>query len=393
MLRNVTVRNSTYGIQAETSYLSFVGGEVRDCEYGVSSSWAATEAPQGYVDIVESTFVNNVQVGIWLHADVLTQNVRAANIENNTISGNSFGVFLGNASAQIYNNNISNSLWGIRGSGSAAWILSNKMYSNTIGSIYFSKGTWAAGNSVEIEENLVVNSSRGIYVFDSYTNISGNNVSYSNLVGIATANTTGYIEDNTIFTNGWFDGRWGSCINCSGLLVQTPTPIPYDLMVMNNTIINNSRGVLVNGLVFLGNNTIVQNHYGVMSGYYGSQKVRLDNNSISWNSYAGIYLFRTYDFTTATYNQIENNTVYGAYFDNGANGTLYKNNIANNTKTQDSYGVYNADNSVKIGVKHNWWGDETGPYHSTNPFGIGDPVSDDVDFDPWELSPVSGAGP
>lgn len=33
---------------------------------------------------------------------------------------------------------------------------------------------------------------------------------------------------------------------------------------------------------------------------------------------------------------------------------------------------------------HNWWGDDSGPYHATlNPSGTGDAVSDNVDFDPW----------
>ncbi|TET89900.1 MAG: hypothetical protein E3J35_08500 [Methanomassiliicoccales archaeon] len=393
ILRDVTITNSTYGIQADTSYIKFVGGEVRDCEYGVNSSWTATEAPQGYVDIVEGAFTNISQVGILLHADVVAQSVRAANIENNTISGNGYGVHLWNASAQIYNNNISSNIRGIRGFGSAAWILSNEMYSNILNGIYFSKGIWASANSVEIEGNLLVNSPLGITVFDSHGNISGNNVSYSNAWGIATANTTGLIENNTLYANGWYNGNWANCINCSGLLVQTPTPNPYDLMVMNNTVVNNSRGVILNGYVFLGNNSIQENYYGIISGYYGSGKAILDNNTISWNSHTGVRLFRTYDFTIAIYNQIENNTIYGAYFDNGANGTLNMNNIANNTKTQDSYGVYNADNSVKIGAKHNWWGDPTGPQHGDNPFGNGDPAWGEMDFDPWESLPIGGAGP
>jgi hypothetical protein len=34
-------------------------------------------------------------------------------------------------------------------------------------------------------------------------------------------------------------------------------------------------------------------------------------------------------------------------------------------------------------AEDNWWGDDSGPYHSTNPTGVGNNVSDNVDFSPW----------
>jgi hypothetical protein len=39
-----------------------------------------------------------------------------------------------------------------------------------------------------------------------------------------------------------------------------------------------------------------------------------------------------------------------------------------------------------VDARYNWWGDETGPYHPVdNPDGLGDAVSDHVDFIPWNL--------
>ncbi|MBU0757152.1 MAG: right-handed parallel beta-helix repeat-containing protein [Nanoarchaeota archaeon] len=39
---------------------------------------------------------------------------------------------------------------------------------------------------------------------------------------------------------------------------------------------------------------------------------------------------------------------------------------------------------------HNWWGHVSGPYHPTlNPEGAGNPVSDNVDFQPWNLDEYS----
>jgi parallel beta-helix repeat protein len=60
------------------------------------------------------------------------------------------------------------------------------------------------------------------------------------------------------------------------------------------------------------------------------------------------------------YNKIYNNAYYGAYSIN-AEGT-----------------------PMVMDATYNWWGDITGPYHETeNPDGLGNAVSDYVDFKPW----------
>lgn len=54
-------------------------------------------------------------------------------------------------------------------------------------------------------------------------------------------------------------------------------------------------------------------------------------------------------------------------------------NIMGNTQ----YGILNATTKL-VTAEHNWWGSSSGPYNPvTNPFGLGDTVSDNVDFDPW----------
>jgi hypothetical protein len=55
------------------------------------------------------------------------------------------------------------------------------------------------------------------------------------------------------------------------------------------------------------------------------------------------------------------------------------NNIVGNT----AYGVGN-DGDGTVDATRNWWGDASGPYHeSRNPDGMGDEVSQGVDFEPW----------
>jgi hypothetical protein len=53
------------------------------------------------------------------------------------------------------------------------------------------------------------------------------------------------------------------------------------------------------------------------------------------------------------------------------------------------YGVCNIYPDMPTNAEYNWWGDATGPYHPfLNPGGLGDSVSDFVDFDPWLTAPV-----
>ncbi len=91
------------------------------------------------------------------------------------------------------------------------------------------------------------------------------------------------------------------------------------------------------------------------------------NNDGSWGGYGG--------------------TGQGVGIDNTpSNINLYGNLIYDNT----GYGIRNYS-TVSIMAEYNWWGDISGPYHSTNHSGIGGEVSDNVDFDPW-IGMDSGSG-
>jgi|GEM_PF-2359016 len=70
---------------------------------------------------------------------------------------------------------------------------------------------------------------------------------------------------------------------------------------------------------------------------------------------------------------------YGVYVVDGTVNLDGANVIHDN----NSYGVYNAD-IVTINAENNSWGDPSGPYHATNLTGTGNPVSNNVDFDPWD---------
>ncbi len=91
---------------------------------------------------------------------------------------------------------------------------------------------------------------------------------------------------------------------------------------------------------------------------------------------------------TITKARLEQN-YYGLYASGSSNPILDTCYIADNTQ----YGVFNSGNSFTIKAENCYWGDCTGPEHTSNPGGLGDVVTDYVDFDPWScdvILPLAG---
>ncbi len=64
------------------------------------------------------------------------------------------------------------------------------------------------------------------------------------------------------------------------------------------------------------------------------------------------------------------------------------------TNPTNGYGVWNENGVVTVVAENCWWNDASGPYHATlNPTGLGERVSNNVDFDPWitqTAKPIQG---
>jgi hypothetical protein len=95
-------------------------------------------------------------------------------------------------------------------------------------------------------------------------------------------------------------------------------------------------------------------------GYYyiPSSTVVISNNNIHDNYYGIEVVANPYSY--AHYNNIYNNSEYGVIQDPDYNG-----------------------NNVTFDARFNWWGDASGPTHSSNLSGSGDVISDNVDYSPW----------
>ena len=63
----------------------------------------------------------------------------------------------------------------------------------------------------------------------------------------------------------------------------------------------------------------------------------------------------------------------------------------NNIEDNDNFGnvgLVNADTSNTVKATCNWWGDASGPNHSSNSDGTGQKISDGVAYDPWLVAPA-----
>ena len=85
--------------------------------------------------------------------------------------------------------------------------------------------------------------------------------------------------------------------------------------------------------------------------------------------------------------EIEDSNIGVAVYAGSSDCTVEKNNIQNNGE----FGVLASGVSATVHAEDNWWGHSSGPYHPTeNPRGLGDHVSDNVDFEPWQGQDAGG---
>ncbi len=96
-----------------------------------------------------------------------------------------------------------------------------------------------------------------------------------------------------------------------------------------------------------------------------------------------------------------NSSYYGGVTTNSASPTITNCSFINNTSgvvlngssdpvinycdfyDNENYGVNNVDETFTVDATNNWWGDNSGPTHTSNTDGTGEAVTDAVDFDPF----------
>jgi parallel beta-helix repeat protein len=179
-------------------------------------------------------------------------------------------------------------------------------------------------------------------------------------VGISLSSVSGsIISDNYISGPGK-----GRCIDISN---------SDDIQITGNTIRGSNQGLNLSGTsnLIVAENIIINNNYSVqllkpLGGLIissGSSHISVTNNTIN-NNNAGIVI----DAAA------------------GSGNTISFNNIINNYDRMMPSNRWNILNNsgTLVDAENNWWGDLSGPYNATsNPGGLGNDASDNVDFSPW----------
>ncbi len=197
-------------------------------------------------------------------------------------------------------------------------------------------------------------------------NVISENISYQG-GGVAcfcdAANIAPLVMNNTITANTAHAGG-GVYIDC-----------PFTMTVVRENVISGNTAnyggglacyYVINPLLAITMNTITENSADSAGGgiwsYLASSPI-IDSNIISGNAGDGIY---------SGYN---------------SSPLVINNNITGNV----GFAVRNDDPDELVVAENNWWGDASGPYHPvTNPGGMGDTVSDYVDYEPWMTLPGTG---
>ncbi|MBE3141519.1 MAG: cadherin-like domain-containing protein, partial [Thermoplasmata archaeon] len=235
--------------------------------------------------------------------------------------------------------------------------------------------------------------------------------------------STGQITHNTIYnydTPAAIDGSSASGIYIENSFTTGITGVTKTVVIEDNDIYGCQYGLIIGNqwsgyagdvdiVVTLNNNQIHDSH--ASSGIYhggviitdegkdvgSSVTVHSHGNTISNNGPDGGYFIyaddngaitATIEEDTFINNGVDGDDAGGIYvndygtpsigssYDVTVNYCIFSGNLA--------YGIQNDYVGTTIHAAYNYWGDASGPYHPTkNPSGLGDSVSDNVDFNPW----------
>jgi len=303
---------------------------------------------------------------------------------------------------------------GIFARGVVCYILDNIISDNSAscgGGIYAAVHSELAGLACHVHDNIISDNSAshggGIYfrggpmIGPGSFEISGNTITNNDAVERGGGICTAQLQHTHINTN---IITYNMASNGGGVFTDFSPDPENDIVTISNNIINHntaaehgggigsvdtsSWGGVVDSVV---GNIMVGN----LAGYGGGVSARMDyvyGNTICDNSalhnggameiWGGPSVVRCNEMTDNS----AVNDVDGIYIHTWNSDEII---IDSNDIYANGYGLYNPDTGFTVNAEHNWWGDASGPYHPTaNPGGLGDTVSDYVDFEPWLFWPV-----
>ncbi len=184
-------------------------------------------------------------------------------------------------------------------------------------------------------------------------------------------------------------------INCDTGITVTANASPSLDIVDGNNVSGCTWDAIRLGLdgpvdhVAVSNNIVSKSMFGI--GVWDTSGNTISHNTIKENDY-GIDIDGNSNNNQVFHNDILDNTADGIvvepYDGFEPSGTMiHYDNITGNA----AYGV-EATGINMVDARFNWWGDASGPTHSSNIGGTGDGINDNVDYSPW-LGFVVGTSP
>ncbi len=261
------------------------------------------------------------------------------------IDGRSVGqILLVNCTNSVINNmNVSHTTTGVELAYSTKTNITNSTFSNNLYGIYlkYSRSNTIANNSIHL------NNIGGIDLSSSSSNMIADNSISNNGEGICLGSSrSNIITNNSLKNNDVGINFWSSKAN----------------IILNNAIcLNNKYGIELrssSNINTIQNNSMNNNQFGIFMADSSSNIIM--NNFIENNEF-GVYLRHPSPDNKINFNYISNNTAHG---------------------------IYVWDIRSQVNATYNWWGDAAGPYNlELNPGGVGDNITDYIDFKPWLTAP------
>jgi predicted outer membrane repeat protein len=331
---------------------------------------------------------------------------------NNSVPGAGGAIWIKNGTIAVNESNFHNNYaiptfgrldWGgaihAGGDGPADMTVVNSTFSNNQagrgGAIFFCNGTAAVENSdfvSNIGSGAAITNCGTLSIVDStFTqNIGSNAGAIENYSLLNTHSGNLSIANSSITSN---SGTFG------GAIFNDVGTVAVSSSVLENNSATRGGGIFSQGLSTIeiseatfSNNSSTGDGGGIFfAPFFGvgildvSDTVFTDNSGQRGGAIhtqnGGTVIINNTTFT----NNTASSTLGGAFHihnNEGASGTASINNSC--LVGNDDVSVFN-ESGPQIDASNNWWGDGSGPTHSTNPMGIGDSISSNVTFEPWLL--------
>ena len=397
VLDHVMVRYPSYGVRSFTSGLTISNSSITDCyQYGIelheaspvifgntistggSSTGIRMESSS---PIIDGNSINDAYMGIYVTG------VSDPDITGNSIEVNSYPIYFhepNSSGATISGNTFSGPrphihIW------SDGNITNSLTWSSLDAPYVISKGNpHGSGYGLTVAEGATLTISPGVIV--KFMDGSLLDV-YGSLVA------DGASGQEITFTS-WKDDSVGGDTNGDGD-ASAPTPSIWQRLqfrassqgnVLDHVMVRYpSYGVrsFTSGLTISNSSITDCYQYGIE--LHEASPVIFGNTISTGGSSTGIRMESSSPI-------IDGNSINDAYMGIYVTGVSDPDITGNNIENNVGYGIYNKETSVVINAENNWWGHESGPMDDSddtssgglyNPTGLGDRVSDYVDYIPW----------